>query len=96
MISDKIPELMKGIPLGVFKISEVKKNNTQDIIKKSITAYDNMSILEQNVGDWLTKYMWVWDTANKVHTGGSGFNRFGVEYARQLFPTLSNLKHTYR
>ena len=91
MISDKIPELMKGIPLGVFKISEVKKNNTQDIIKKSITAYDNMSILEQNVGDWLTKYMWVWDTANKVHTGGSGFNRFGVEYARQLFPTLSNL-----
>ena len=91
MISDKIPELMKGIPLGVFKISEAKKNNTQDIIKKSITAYDNMSILEQNVGDWLTKYMWVWDTANKVHTGGSGFNRFGVEYARQLFPTLSNL-----
>ena len=91
MISDKIPELMKGIPLGVFKISEVKKNNTQDIIKKSITAYDNMSILEQNVGDWLTKYMWIWDTANKVHTGGSGFNRFGVEYARQLFPTLSNL-----
>ena len=91
MISDKIPELMKGIPLGVFKISEVKKNNTQDIIKKSITAYDNMSILEQNVGDWLTKYMWVWDTANKVHTEGSGFNRFGVEYARQLFPTLSNL-----
>ena len=91
MISDKIPELMKGIPLGVFKISEAKKNNTQDIIKKSITAYDNMSILEQNVGDWLTKYMWIWDTANKVHTGGSGFNRFGVEYARQLFPTLSNL-----
>lgn len=91
MISDKIPELMKGIPLGVFKISEAKKNNTQDIIKKSITAYDNMSILEQNVGDWLTKYMWVWDTANKVHTEGSGFNRFGVEYARQLFPTLSNL-----
>ena len=91
MISDKIPEMMKGIPLGVFKVSEVKKNNTQDIIKKSITAYDNMSILEQNVGDWLTKYMWVWDTANKVHTGGSGFNRFGVEYARQLFPTLSNL-----
>ena len=91
MISDKIPEMMKGIPLGVFKISEVKKNNTQDIIKKSITAYDNMSILEQNVGDWLTKYMWIWDTANKVHTGGSSFNRFGVEYARQLFPTLSNL-----
>ena len=91
MISDKIPELMKGIPLGVFKISEVKKNNTQDIIKKSITAYDDMSILEQNVGDWLTKYMWIWDTANKVHTEGSGFNRFGVEYARQLFPTLSNL-----
>lgn len=91
MISDKIPEMMKGIPLGVFKVSEVKKNNTQDIIKKSITAYDNMSILEQNVGDWLTKYMWIWDTANKVHTGGSSFNRFGVEYARQLFPTLSNL-----
>lgn len=79
------------IPLGKFKISEVKKNNTQDIIKKSITAYDDMSILEQNVGDWLTKYMWIWDTANKVHTEGSGFNRFGVEYARQLFPTLSNL-----
>ena len=79
------------IPLGVFKVTDVKKNHTHDIIKKSITAYDNMSILEQNVGDWLTKYMWIWDTANKVHTEGSGFNRFGVEYARQLFPTLSNL-----
>lgn len=91
MISDKIPELMKGIPLGVFKVSEVKKNNTQDIIKKSITAYDNMSILDQDVGDWLTKYMWITDTANKACSDSPHFTKFGVEYVRQLFPTFANI-----
>lgn len=91
MISDKIPELMKGIPLGVFKISEVKKNNTQDIIKKSITAYDGLDILDQDVGDWLTKYMWIWDTGNTRASTSPYFTRLGVEYTRQLFPTLINL-----
>ena len=79
------------IPLGKFKISEVKKNNTQDIIKKSITAYDNMSILDQDVGDWLTKYMWITDTANKACSDSPHFTKFGVEYVRQLFPTFANI-----
>lgn len=79
------------IPLGKFKISEVKKNNTQDIIKKSITAYDGLDILDQDVGDWLTKYMWIWDTGNTRASTSPYFTRFGVEYTRQLFPTLINL-----
>lgn len=79
------------IPLGKFKISEVKKNNTQDIIKKSITAYDGLDILDQDVGDWLTKYMWIWDTGNTRASTSPYFTRLGVEYTRQLFPTLINL-----
>lgn len=90
-ISGKIPESLKGVPLGVFKVSEVKKNHTNDILKKSITAYDGLSILEQDVGDWLTKYMWIWDTGNKRASDSPYFTRFGVEYSRQLFPTLANL-----
>ena len=79
------------IPLGKFKISEVKKNNTQDIIKKSITAYDNMSILDQDVGDWLTKYMWITDTANKACSHSAEYTKFGVEYVRQMYSTYKNL-----
>ena len=79
------------IPLGVFKVTDVKKNHTHDIIKKSITAYDNMSILDQDVGDWLTKYMWITDTANKACSDSPHFTKFGVEYVRQLFPTFANI-----
>lgn len=79
------------IPLGVFKITEVKKNHTHDIIKKSITAYDRMSILDQDVGDWLTKYMVITDTGNKRSSASPSFTKFGVEYVRQMFSTYVSL-----
>lgn len=79
------------IPLGVFKISEVKKNHTHDIIKKSITAYDRMSILDQDVGDWLTRYMVITDTGNKRSSASPSFTRVGVEYVRQMFSTYVSL-----
>lgn len=88
--SDTIPDKIKGVPLGVFKISEVKKNHTYDTIKKSITAYDGLDILNQDIGDWLTKYMTICDTANKACSHSSSYSRFGVEYARQLYSTYHN------
>ena len=79
------------IPLGVFKVTDVKKNHTHDIIKKSITAYDNMSILDQDVGDWLTRYMVITDTGNKRSSASPSFTKFGVEYVRQMFSTYVSL-----
>lgn len=87
----QIKDKIKGIPLGVFKISEVKKNHTHDIIKKSITAYDRMSILDQDVGDWLTRYMVITDTGNKRSSASPSFTKFGVEYVRQMFSTYVSL-----
>ena len=79
------------IPLGVFKVTDVKKNHTHDIIKKSITAYDRMSILDQDVGDWLTRYMVITDTGNKRSSASPSFTKSGVEYVRQMFSTYVSL-----
>lgn len=79
------------IPLGVFQIKEVKQEYMYEFDKKTFTCYDKMKILDQSVGDWLTKYMWITDTANKGSSHSPNFSRFGVEYARQMFPTFVNL-----
>ena len=53
------------VPLGVFRIKEVKQEYMYEFDKKNLTCYDKMTDLDVNVGDWLTKYMWVTDTGNK-------------------------------
>ena len=79
------------VPLGVFTIKEVKQEYMYEFDKKTLTCYDKMMELDTDVGDWLTKYMWIVNTGNTCSSHSGGFQRFGVEYARQLFATLTNL-----
>jgi len=79
------------VPLGVFRIKDVKQEYMYEFDKKTLTCYDKMTDLDVSVGDWLTKYMWVVDTADKACSQSPNFTRFGVEYARQMFATFANL-----
>lgn len=79
------------VPLGVFRIQDVKQEYMYDFDKKTLTAYDFMGVLDTDVGDWLSKYMWIWNTGNTGSSHSPGFTRSGVEYARQMFPTFINL-----
>ena len=79
------------VPLGVFRIKDVKQEYMYDFDKKTLTCYDKMTDLDISVGDWLTKYMWVWDSGSKGSSYGPDYSKFGVEFARQMFPTFANL-----
>jgi len=71
------------IPLGVFTVTSIKKNYTNDILKQEITAYDKLTLLEQNAADWYTQYMFGMDSDTAKSTSG-------LEYARQIFSTYFN------
>ena len=78
-----IQSLMGSIPLGTFRISDVKKENTHNMIKKHITAYDDLLLLNQNSADWYTRYMFGVDTKGYQ-------SAYGFEYARQIYSTFWN------
>lgn len=44
------------IPLGKYKVHSVKKEHTNNIIKKTIVAYDYLQELDQNVAAWYTEF----------------------------------------
>lgn len=70
------------IPLGVFKVASVSNEYKHNLVKKKITAYDNLLTLEDNAADWYTRYMFGVDFY--------GFTDAGFEYARQIFSTYWN------
>lgn len=73
------------VPLGVFKVSDVKLEHAQNLIKKSITAYDRMVLLEQNAYNWYTQYMFGYNTEEYV------FQTYkDVQYGRQIFAAYFN------
>ena len=71
-----------SIPLGIFKVSSVENEYRHNLVKKKITAYDNLLTLENNAADWYTRYMFGVDFY--------GFTDAGFEYARQIFSTYWN------
>lgn len=72
------------IPLGVFQVSDLKLEHSQNLVKQSVTAYDALVKLEQNVANWYTSYMFGMSTSDKI-------GRYDVQYARQIFSTYFNL-----
>ena len=78
-----LDSVLGGIPLGVFTVNSVKKNYTNDILKQEITAYDRLTLLEQNAADWYTQYMFGMDS-------DTGKSNPGLEYSRQIFATYFN------
>lgn len=70
------------IPLGVFKVASVENEYKHNLVRKKITAYDNLLLLENNAADWYTRYMFGVDM--------DGWISNGFEYARQIFSTYWN------
>ena len=66
------------IPLGVYHVTDLKLEHTQNLVKQKVTAYDNIVKLEQNAANWYTQYMFAVTTDDYL-------NRYDVEYARQIF-----------
>ena len=73
---------VESIPLGVFKVDSISNEYKHNLIRKKITAYDNLLTLEGNAADWYTQYMYGIDTDD--------WNSNGFEYARQIYSTYWN------
>lgn len=82
-LDDYIGQFVDSIPLGVFKVTEVKLEHNQNLVKQNITAYDNLLRLENNAMNWYTQYMFAVTTDD--YSG-----RLGVEYARQIYSSFFN------
>lgn len=80
-------EEMSNIPLGVFTVNSIKKNYTNDILKQEITAYDKLTLLEQNAADWYTQYMFGIDFMDDT-------SNMGFTFARQIYSTYYNFIKT--
>ena len=84
-ISEYIAQFGDYIPLGVFTVQSIKKNYVNDILKQEITAYDKLTLLEQNAADWYTQYIFGIDSDT-----WDGMSKPGFEFARQNFSTYFN------
>lgn len=76
-----------SIPLGKYTISEVKKTITHGLPKTEITAYDKLTLLEQNAMNWYTMYMYAYST--DTYQPANDF-----ECARQIYSSYFNLAKT--
>ena len=65
------------VPLGTFRVTEVKRRIEHLLDRKDLTAYNYMITLEQNAADWYTQY--VFGLSSVGYSGG------GYEYARQIY-----------
>ena len=83
-LDDYIQSLKGSIPLGVFRVKDVKTEHTRNMIKKHITAYDDLLSLEQNSADWYTRYMFGVDFSDYT------LRNRGFEFARQFYSTYWN------
>ena len=72
------------IPMGRFKITNIKKNHRGASQRLTLTGYDDLIKLNQNAGDWCTMYMYAVNTAQYLP-------RYDYEYARQIFSAYWNI-----
>lgn len=72
------------VPLGVYQVSDLKLEHSQNLVKQSVTAYDALVKLEQNAANWYTSYMF-----------GISFDEYysmmdRIQFARQIYATYFN------
>lgn len=72
------------IPMGRFKVTNIKKNHRGASQRLTLTAYDDLLKLNQNAGDWCTMYMYAVNTMQYLP-------RYDYEYARQIFSSYWNI-----
>lgn len=75
------------IPLGIYTISEVKKTESHNLTKTEITAYDKLTLLDQNAANWYTRYMYAYSTT--TYQAANGF-----ECTRQIYSSYFNIAKT--
>ncbi len=77
-------DIQARIPLGVYGISEVKKSEAHGLSKVEITAYDRLTLLEQNAANWYKLYMYAFDTRD--------YNKaFDFQFVRQIYSSYFNI-----
>lgn len=76
-LDEYLAQFDNRIPLGEFAIASITNEYKHNVIKKKITAYDDLVKLEDNAADWYTQYMFGIDT--------EGYTSNGYEYARQIY-----------
>lgn len=75
-----------SIPLGIFNVNEINNDISYDLVRKTLTMYDNMIALEQNAANWYTHYMYGIST-NEA-------SPYGYEFARQIYSSYYNYMKT--
>lgn len=73
-----------SIPLGVYTISEVRKTEAHNLTKTEVTAYDKLTLLDQNAANWYTRYMYAYSTS--TYQSMNGF-----ECTRQIYSSYFNI-----
>ena len=77
-------DIQASIPLGTYIISEIKKTQTHNKTKIEITAFDKLTMLEQNAANWYTLYMYA------LSTDDYNVNK-GFEFTRQIYSSYFNI-----
>jgi len=71
------------IPLGRFKVTDIKKSYVYNTCQLDITAYDDLVNLDTNAANWYTLYMYNPPITSDI--------RWGVPYARQVYSSYWNI-----
>lgn len=77
-------DVQAKIPLGCYTVSEVKRSQSHNLVKTEITAYDKLTLLDQNAMNWYTLYMYAMST-------DSYQTAWGYEFTRQIYSSYFNI-----
>lgn len=72
--------IKERVPLGTFRVSDVKSKISHLIEEKTVIAYDYLLRLEQNAADWYTQYMF--------GISSNGYSGEGFEFPRQIYSSF--------
>jgi len=77
-------DIQASIPLGAYTISEVKRTESHNLLKTEITAYNKLTLLEQNAANWYTLYMYAVNTDDYS-------KMYSFEFTRQIYSSYFNI-----
>ena len=77
-------DIQASIPLGTYTVSEVKRTESHNLVKTEITAYDKLTLLEQNAANWYTLYMYAVNTDDYSRA-------YSFEFTRQIYSSYFNI-----
>lgn len=84
------------IDLGIFKVTEVKKKHSYNLLTQELTAYDESIDWNKDVSDWFSKYLWGVNFKKDSNTDALPyFSRTSKswDFTRQMFSTFYNFAY---